>query len=85
MAGTKVLKETIMGASGRYDLEIPSTPQEIIDFYKKTMTAKGWQAGMAMIRGPMGVLQLAKGTSQIMLKATGSGEKTIVNLALMSR
>ncbi len=85
MAGTKVLKETIMGASGRYDLEIPSTPEEIINFYKKTLTAKGWQAGMAMTKGPMGVLQLLKGTSQIMLKATGSGEKSIVNLAFMSR
>ena len=85
MQGTKVIKETIMGASGRYDLEVPATPEEIVNFYKQTMTAKGWQAGMAMTQGPMGVLQLTKGKSQIMIKAKGSGQKSIVNLALVSQ
>lgn len=79
MQGTKVLKETIMGASGRYDLEIPAAPEEIITFYKKAMTDKGWQPGMAMTQGPMGVLQLTKGKSQITMKATGTREKSIVN------
>ncbi len=85
MQGTTVLKETIMGASGRYDLEVPATPGDIITFYKNAMTAKGWQAGMAMTQGPMGVLQLTKGKSQIMIKAKGSGQKSIVNLALVSQ
>jgi len=85
MPGAKVLKKTIMGASGRVDLEIQATPEEVVNFYKKTMTAKGWQAGMAMNNGAMGVLQLAKGKSQIMLKAKGNGQKSIVNLALVSR
>jgi len=85
IAGTKVIKETIMGASGRYDLDVPATPEEIITFYKQAMTAKGWQAGMAMTQGPMGVLQLTKGKSQIMIKAKGSGDKSIVNLALVSQ
>jgi len=85
IAGTKVIKETIMGVSGRYDLEVPATPGDIITFYKQAMTAKGWQAGMAMTQGPMGVLQLTKGTSQIMIKAKGSGDKSIVNLALVSQ
>ena len=85
MAGTKVLKEKTFGANSQVDMEVPSTPEEIVNFYKKTMTAKGWQAGMAMTQGPMGVLQLAKGTSQIMIKAKGSGQKSVVNLALMTR
>ena len=85
MAGTKVLKEKTFGANSQVDMEVPSTPEEIVNFYKQAMTAKGWQAGMAMTQGSMGVLQLAKGTSQIMIKAKGSGDKSIVNLALMSR
>lgn len=85
MQGTKVLKENTFGANSQVDMEVPSTPEEIVNFYKQAMTAKGWQAGMAMTQGPMGVLQLMKGKSQIMLKATGSGDKSVVNLALMNR
>ncbi len=85
MQGTKILKKTVMGPSGRYDLEIPATPEEIINFYKKAMTAKGWQAGIAMTQGPMGVLQLAKGKSQITLRATGSGQKSTVYIGLIAQ
>ena len=82
MAGAKVIQEKTFGANSRVDMEIPATPEEVVNFYKQAMTAKGWQAGMAMVQGPMGVLQLMKGKSQITLKATGNGQKTNVNMAL---
>ena len=85
MAGTKVLNEKTFGANSQVDMEVPSTPEEIVNFYKQAMTAKGWQAGMALTQGPMGMLQLVKGTSQIILKVKGSGDKSIVNLALMGQ
>lgn len=85
MAGAKVLKEKTFGANSQVDLEIPATPEEIVNFYKQAMTAKGWQPGMAMVQGPMGVLQLMKGKSQITLKAMASGQKSTVNMALTTQ
>jgi len=84
MAGAKVLKEKTFGTNSWVDMEVPASPEEIVNFYKQAMTGKGWQAGMAMVQGPMGVLQLMKGKSQIMLKATGGGQKSTVNMALLS-
>ena len=85
MAGTKVIQEKTFGANSRVDMEVPATPEEVVNFYKQAMTAKGWQAGMAMVQGPMGVLQLMKGKSQITLKAMASGQKSTVNMALISQ
>ncbi len=85
MAGAKVIQEKTFGANSRVDMEVSATPEEVVNFYKQAMTAKGWQAGMAMVQGPMGVLQLMKGKSQITLKATGSGQKSIINMALVSQ
>jgi hypothetical protein len=84
MAGAKVLKEKTFGTNSRIDMEVPASPEEIVNFYKQAMTAKGWQPGMAMVQGPTGVLQLMKGRSQIMLKATGGGQKSTVNMALLN-
>ena len=85
MEGARVLKETAAGSSGRVDMEIPASPEEIISFYKEALTAKGWQAGMTMIQGPVGMLQLVKGKSQIMVRVKGDGQKTVVNLAVIMR
>lgn len=82
MEGARVIKETGMGATSRVDFEAPATPEEVVNFYKKAMTARGWQPGMAMVQGTMGVLQLSKGKSQITLKATGDGQKSTVNMAI---
>ena len=85
LAGAKVLKEKTFGANSLVDMEVPATPEEIVNFYKQAMTAKGWQPGMAMSQGPMGVLQLMKGKNQITLKAMASGQKSTVNMVLISR
>lgn len=85
MEGSRVLKETAAGVGGRVDMEIPASPEEIVTFYKEALTAKGWQAGMTMIQGPVGVLQLVKEKSQIMLRVKGDGQKSVVNLAVIIR
>jgi hypothetical protein len=85
MKGARVIKEMAMGANSRVDFEVPASPQEVVDFYKQAMAAKGWQPGMSIVQGPMGVIQLSKGASQITLKAQGDGQKCAVNIALMTR
>ena len=40
---------------------------------------------LAMVQGPMRVLQLKKGARQITLKATGDGQQSIVNMCVMTQ
>ncbi|MCF8067335.1 MAG: DUF4412 domain-containing protein [Desulfobacterales bacterium] len=83
--GARIIKEKSFGANSKVDLEIQADPEEIIKFYTQAMTAKGWQPGMSMVQGPMGVLQLKKGESQIMLKAMWNGQKSMVNIAVTTQ
>jgi hypothetical protein len=83
MDGATVVKETVMGKSGRFDLEVPASPEEVVNFYRKVMTDKGWQTGMTVVQGPAAALQLKKGEGQIMIKAVGQGAKAKVNLAVV--
>jgi hypothetical protein len=83
MQGAKVLKKMSHGATSRVDLEVPADPEAVVNFYKQAMSAKGWQPGMAMVQGPMGVLQLNKGGSQMTLKVKGDGQKSKVNMVVM--
>ncbi|MBN1101899.1 MAG: hypothetical protein JXL84_00650 [Deltaproteobacteria bacterium] len=85
MDGAKVIKEMTYGPNTRVDLEIPATPEEIVNFYKQALTAKGWQLGMAMIQGNTGVLQLKKDGGQLVIKAQGQGQKSKVSMALMGQ
>jgi hypothetical protein len=85
MKGASVLKEMGTGPNSRVDFEVPASPQQVVDFYNEVMTAKGWQPGMSIVQGPMGVIQMSRGTSQIMLKAQGDGQKSIVNMAVITR
>jgi hypothetical protein len=82
MDGMKVLKQMLMGPSGRANLEVQADLEAVINFYKEAMTAKGWTPGMTMIRGSMGLLQLTKGKSRFVLQAKASGQKSTVNITL---
>ena len=44
-----MVKEVVMGANGRVDLEVPAKSEEVVNFYKKALTVKGWQPGMVMV------------------------------------
>ncbi len=85
MKGTKVLKTKTYGLNSKADLEVPATPQEIVDFYKQTMTEKGWKPGMSMVMGDKGVLQLMGSAGQLIIKATGRGQTSKVNMAFMGQ
>jgi hypothetical protein len=49
------------------------------------MAVKGWQKAMSMIQGPMGVLQLTKGSSQIMMKTMWDGQKSKVTIVMLTQ
>lgn len=41
MEGAKVLKTMTYGPNTKVDLAVPATPEEVVNFYKQTMAAKG--------------------------------------------
>jgi hypothetical protein len=83
--GAKVLNEMTYGPNTKVDLEVQATPEEIVNFYKKEMTSGGWQPGMTMVQRNKGVLMLTKPGGQLVISATGKGEKSKVTMALISK
>ena len=84
-AGGQWLKTKTYGPNSQADLEVPATPQEIVDFYKQVMTAKGWKPGMSMVMGNKGVLQLVGSSGQLIIKAEGQGQTSQITMALMGQ
>jgi hypothetical protein len=83
--GAKVLNEKTYGPNSKVDMVVPATPEEVINYYKHAMTAKGWQPGMAMVQGNVGVLQLKKNGGQLVIKVQGQGQTSKVSMALMGQ
>jgi Ca-activated chloride channel homolog len=83
--GAKVLNDKTYGKNTKAELEVPATPEDIINFYKQAMTAKGWQPGMSMVQGNKGVLMLTKPGGQMVISATGQGQKSKVTMALINK
>lgn len=85
MDGARVTDEKSFGGTSRADFEVTATLEEVLSFYKQAMVAKGWTAGLSMVQGPMGMLQLSLDSSQIIMKVTGSGQTSTVNIALTAQ
>jgi Ca-activated chloride channel family protein len=83
--GAKVLKEETYGPNAKVELEVPAAPEEIINFYKEAMTAKGWQPGMARVQGSKGALMLNKPRKQMVISVRGQGHTSRVSLGLVSQ
>jgi hypothetical protein len=78
-----VLNEKTYGKNTKAELEVAATPEDIINFYKKAMTEKGWQPGMSMVQGNKGALMLMKPGGQLVISVTGQGQKSKVAMALI--
>ena len=85
MEGVKVLKTKTYGTNGSVEMEVPATPEEIVNYYKQAMTAKGWQLGLVMVQGNVGVLQLKSGGRQMVFRVEGQGQTSKVSMALMGQ
>jgi outer membrane lipoprotein-sorting protein len=83
--GARVIKTKSYGANSMAELQVDATPQELVDFYKQAMSAKGWKASMAMVQGNVGILQLKKNGGQLIFKVEGRGQTSKVSIALMGQ
>lgn len=85
MEGAKVLKTKTYGPNAKVELEVQASPEEIINFYKQAMTAKEWQAVMAMVQGNIGILTLKQSGRQLVFKVKGQGQTSKVSMALIGQ
>jgi hypothetical protein len=83
--GARVIKTKSYGANSTAELQATATPQELVDFYKQAMSAKGWEAGMAMVQGNKGILMLKQSGRQLVIKVKGQGQTSKVSMALMGQ
>lgn len=83
--GARVIKAKSYGTNSMAELEVDATPQELVDFYKQAMSAKGWEAGMAMVQRNKGILMLKQSGRQLVIKVKGQGQTSKVSMALMGQ
>jgi Ca-activated chloride channel family protein len=74
-----------MGNGTIVEMESSDSPAEIVDFYKKAMTEKGWSVVMEMARDKRATLMLKKDNQQLMLGAKERGGKTRFSLTLVKK
>ena len=83
--GAKVTNSMNMGNGTIVEMESSASPAEIVSFYKKTMTGKGWSVLMEMARDKKATLMLKKDNQQLMIGAKKRGEKTRFSLTLIRK
>ncbi len=83
--GARVLKSKSTGAYSKAQLQAEATPQDIVDFYKDAMTAKGWVPGMAMVQGNKGVLMFKKSSRQLVFKVKGKGNTSKIDVTIINQ
>ncbi|WP_319406573.1 hypothetical protein [uncultured Desulfosarcina sp.] len=83
--GARVLKSSSAGAYSQARLQAEATPQDIVDFYKNAMSAKGWEPGMAMVQGNKGVLMFKQSNRQLVFKVKGQGNASRIDVTIISQ
>lgn len=83
--GARVLKTKSAGAYSQAQLQVEATTQDIVDFYKNAMTAKGWEPGMAMVQGNKGVLMFKQANRQLVVKVKGQGNMSSIDVTIISQ
>ena len=66
-------------------VESGGSPAEIVSFYKKAMTERGWSVVMEMAQDKKATLMLKKENQQLMLGAKRRGDKTKFSLTLVKK
>jgi hypothetical protein len=80
--GGKILRNEIFGTNHSIEIEVPATPEEIFNYYKAIMTAKGWQNGMSMREKEGGFLFFSKPEQELVFRIAGRGQcsRVIINM-----
>jgi len=85
MEDARVTKSKTHEGSGRFEVEVDASVDQVIAFYKKAMADKGWPPGMATCIGGKGAIMLQRGGEQFALKAETKDGKTRCIMTLISK
>lgn len=85
MEDARVVKEVALGPMKQVDVEVSESAEAVISFYKNTMANMGWKAGVSTVQGDNGMIQLLKERSLLTIKTEKKGQKTVINMVLMSQ
>jgi Ca-activated chloride channel family protein len=80
--GAEVTKTATVGNVKQVELLAEASPEEIINFYKKAMTDKGWQVLTSVARGTTATTAFQKGNAQLIIGAQKRNVGTVVSLTL---
>ena len=85
MDGASIVKESLLQGSGRVELEVGVSPEEVARFYNQAMEQKGWPSGRVMSAGNQSALMLNNQGDQLILKAESKNGRTRVIIALIRK
>ena len=85
MDGASIVKERLFQGSGRVELEVGASPEEVANFYKQAIEQKGWPSGRVMSAGNQSALMLNNQGDQFILKAKSKNGRTRVIIALIRK
>jgi Ca-activated chloride channel family protein len=80
--GAEVTKTTTVGSMTKVELLSQASPEEIIDFYKKAMTERGWKVLTSVARGNTATAAFQKGNAQLVIGAQKRDVGTVVALTM---
>jgi hypothetical protein len=83
--GARVLKSKTYGTNASASLEVAAPLQDIADFYKQAMSAKGWTPIMTMVQGDRGAIMFKKKNRQLAFKLRGKGGTSKIDIAMMDQ
>ena len=83
--GGKILRNEIFGNNHSIEIEIPATPDDVFEFYKAAMTAKGWARGMSMKEKERGLLFFSKGDQELVFRIIKFRQNTRVTINMVDR
>jgi Ca-activated chloride channel family protein len=80
--GAEVTKTSTTDSVQQVELLSETSPEEIINFYKQAMAAKGWQVLTAVARGNTATAAFQKGNAQLVIGAQKRDVGTVVSLTM---
>jgi len=83
--GGRIIRNEIFGENHSLELVIPATPEEIFEYYKTSMTAKGWLMGISMKEKESALLFFSKGEEELVFRIEKRGKESRVTINMVGK
>ena len=83
--GGEIVRNEVFGNNYSIEIIVPATPEEIFDYYKAEMTAKGWLGGISMKQKERGLLFFSKEEKELVFRIEKKGQGSMVTINLVGK